>query len=84
MECEISLKEMSVQYWPSEGTAQYGLASVTLQDEKLVGDYVIRKFRMHFKQVCYHWSEPFDFNSCDMFTIGLENSYPIPLCELVS
>lgn len=41
---ESVLKEMSVQYWPSEGTADYGLMSVTKQDEKLVGDYAIRKF----------------------------------------
>ena len=33
-----------MQYWPSKATADYGLMSVTMQDEKLLGDYAIRKF----------------------------------------
>ena len=52
-----------MQYWPAEGTTQYGFVSVTLEDEKMVGDYVIRKFRINSKRVCYHRSDPFDFNA---------------------
>ena len=40
-----------MQYWPSEGTEKYGLVSVTLKDEKLVEDYVIRKFSLTNKTV---------------------------------
>ena len=35
-----------MQYWPSEGTEQYSLISVTLQVERLARDYVIRKFSL--------------------------------------
>jgi hypothetical protein len=35
---------MSAQYWPSKGTQAYGLVSVTLKNEKMLQNYVIRKF----------------------------------------
>jgi hypothetical protein len=42
----LSLKEMSVQYWPSEGTKKYSSVTVTLLDEMTLQDYVIRKFEL--------------------------------------
>jgi protein tyrosine phosphatase len=39
-------EEMSVQYWPSEGTEKYSLVTVTLEDEIDLEDYVMRKFRL--------------------------------------
>ena len=50
-EIEIYLKEMSVQYWPSDGVKKYRLVSVTLQDETVLEDYVIRKFNLSNKTV---------------------------------
>jgi protein tyrosine phosphatase len=42
----VSVKELSVQYWPSEGSKKYGLVTVTLKDEITLEDYLIRKFRI--------------------------------------
>jgi netrin-G3 ligand len=39
-------EEMSVQYWPSEGTKKYSSVTVTLLDEMTLQDYVIRKFEL--------------------------------------
>ena len=40
-----------MQYWPSEGVKKYSLVSVTLQDETVLEDYVIRKFNLSNKTV---------------------------------
>lgn len=37
-------KEMSAQYWPSEGTAEYAMMSVTKVKEKKLEEYTVRKF----------------------------------------
>ena len=67
----ISLKEMSVQYWPSEGTEKYNLVSVTLQDEKVVEDYVIRKFSITNttvpKNICCYNIDGCIFRLCVVF-----------------
>jgi receptor-type tyrosine-protein phosphatase A len=39
-------EEMSAQYWPFKGTETYGLVSVTLKSEKMLQNYMIRKFRI--------------------------------------
>ena len=48
---EISFKEMSVRYWPPQGTEKHGQISVTLQEETILSDYVIRKFGLTNKMV---------------------------------
>ena len=42
---------MSARYWPSKGTLEYDLMSVTMQDEKLFSEYAIRKFLLTNKKV---------------------------------
>jgi protein tyrosine phosphatase len=37
-------KEMSVQYWPSDGTAEYAMMSVAMETEKKLEGYTVRKF----------------------------------------
>jgi protein tyrosine phosphatase len=43
-ETPMELNDVSAQYWPSEGTAEYNLVSVTLHDQKHMEDYAIRQF----------------------------------------
>ena len=37
---------MSVQYWPTKGTASYEDFSVTLEDETMFGDYGVRRLKV--------------------------------------
>ena len=60
-----------MQYWPSEGTEEHGFVSVTLQDEKRMGDYVIRNFSLTNERVLRSSSVYRMGSSCSFLTFRI-------------
>jgi protein tyrosine phosphatase len=76
-------EEMSVQYWPSAGTADYAMMSVTLEEEKFLDDYAVRKLLIKNKN-----DETSDHRSITQFHyLGWPNGqlpkHPVNLLDMI-
>ena len=52
----VSLQESCTQYWPNEGSSQFGEFTVTLLDKEGTPGFVMRKFAAESSKVCYNTS----------------------------